>query len=200
LRAQDVHCPDVAIGGVGPWDYNDPDINTPTGADPMGRLKRVENVHFKPAFEQLIGGPEQLTADITYTLRAIPNHYRALLALSRLEHRLGDRLPKLQTEEKPTAECYFIRAFRFRPDDPKVLMAYGMHLQTRKRYKEALASYERAESLGISSSQFWYNYGLLMFELKDYEKSAEYAERAYSGGWPLPGLANKLKAAGHPLK
>src|SRR5690349_7318093 len=153
----DTYCPDVGIGGVGPWDYNDPDINTPTGADPMGRLKRVENVHFHPQFEQLIGSPAQLEADITYTLRAIPNHYRALLALSRLEQRTGGQLPGFKTDKSETAECYFIRALRFRPDDAKVLMAEGMHLHSRKRYKEALASYERAETLGISSTQFWYN-------------------------------------------
>jgi len=196
----DTYCPDVGIGGVGPWDYNDPDINTPTSADPMGRLKRVENVHFHPQFEQLIGSPAQLEADITYTLRAIPNHYRALLALSRLEQRTGGQLPGFKTDKSETAECYFTRALRFRPDDAKVLMAQGMHLHSRKRYKEALASYQRAEALGISSSQFWYNFGLLMFELKDYDKAAEFGERAYSAGWPLPGLANKLKSVGHSLK
>ncbi len=75
-------------------------------------------------------------------------------------------------------------------------MAQGMHLHSRGRYKEALASYKRAEELGNNSITFFYNFGLLWFELKDYDHAVEYAKRAYDGGWPLPGLANKLKSVG----
>ena len=34
------------FGDIRPWDYADPSSSVPTGADPMGRILRVENVSF----------------------------------------------------------------------------------------------------------------------------------------------------------
>ena len=39
-----------------------------------------------------------------------------------------------------------------------------------------------------------YNLGLLYLKAKDYDKAAEYADKAYALGFPLPGLRNQLAA------
>ena len=38
--------------------------------------------------------------------------------------------------------------------------------------------------------------GLAYFELKDYDKALEAAQKAYGAGFELPGLRNKLQEAG----
>lgn len=182
-------------GGYGPFDYHDPENKVPTGADPMGRIRRVENVHFRPETEFLqVRNVERLASDIQYTLNIFPNHYRALLSLSRLELKLGGRLPANSNGRGP--ECRFEYAFNFKPDDPYVLMAYGMHNHLRKRYAEALDAYRQAEAMGIDETQFFYNFGLLQFERGDYEQAMAYAKKAYDRGFQLPGLRNKLQSVG----
>jgi hypothetical protein len=49
--------------------------------------------------------------------------------------------------------------------------------------------------MNSKSPELHYNYGLLLTQLKDYEKARKHAKKAYDGGYPLPGLKNQLKAA-----
>ena len=44
-----------------------------------------------------------------------------------------------------------------------------------------------------------YFLGLVLFDMKDYERAREYASRAYEIGYPLPGLRDKLARAGYAL-
>jgi len=190
---------------IGPWDYADPSSSVPTGADPMGRIKRVENVHFQQAMEALdlkLFSIDRLTGEFSYTLRMLPNHPRALLAMSRLENRAGGKLPQRSattTSPKITANCFFDRAIRFRPDDKAVRMVYGIHLHQRGKLKEALAEYQLAESLGEESGNLYYNIGLLHADMKNWDKAYEYGVKAEHGGLMLPGLRGKLEKAGRPL-
>jgi hypothetical protein len=50
--------------------------------------------------------------------------------------------------------------------------------------------------LGEDNPNTNYNIGLIYFDLKDYEKSLSFAQRAYGSGLPLPGLRDKLKRVG----
>lgn len=190
---------------IGPWDYADPSSSVPTGADPMGRIKRVENVHFKPDIRNLNTKKYsilQLTAEIHYTLSLFPNNPYALNAISRLEQMAGGKLPQNTVTPyipKITADCFFDRATRFRPDDKAVRMVYGMHLQKRGKLKDALAEYERAEALGEESASFYYNFGLLHADMKNWDQSHTYAVKAQQAGLMLPGLRSKLEKAGRPL-
>lgn len=182
-------------GGYGPFDYQDPENKVPTPADPMGRIKRVENVHFRPETEFLqVRNVERLASDIQYTLNIFPNNFRALISLSRLELKLGGRLPP--NSNGKSAECRFNYAFDFKPDDPYVLMAYGIHNHLRKQNKEALQAYKQAEALGLDATQFNYNFGLLYFDLGDYDNALLYAKKAYDAGFQLPGLKSKLQSIG----
>lgn len=190
---------------IGPWDYADPSNNIPTGADPMGHVKRVENVHFTPAMQLLDlkrFSIERLTGEFHYTLRALPNHPGALMAISRLERMAGGKLPQrgiTPFTPKITADCFFDRAIRFRPRDKMVRMVHGMHLHQRGKLQEALAEYERAQSLGEDSPNLNYNLGLLHAELNNWDKAYEYGEKAQRTGFMLPGLRAKLEKAGRPL-
>lgn len=191
---------------VGPWDYADPSSSAPTGADPMGRIKRVENVHFHPEMKNLntkMYSIDRLTAEIHYTLRVFPNHPDALNSMSRLEKQAGGKLPQSSaTIFTPlvSSHCFFDRAIRFRPEDKKVHLVYAMHLHRNGKLKEALGQYELSEKLGEDSSSFNYSFGLLYADLKNWEKAFEYAHKAYSSGLDLPGLRQKLERAGYKIQ
>lgn len=192
-------------GDIGPWDYFDPSSSASTGADPMGRIKRVENVHFKQGIRSLNikqNGIEQLTAEITYTLSVFPNHPEALLAITRLEKMAGGKLPQRSADiykPKISAYCFFDRALRFRPDQPGTRFTYAIYLHQQGKYAEALHHYQFAETEFENNLFFQYNMGLLYSDMKNWTKAAEYAERAYSGGAVFPGLRQRLEKAGYNI-
>jgi tetratricopeptide (TPR) repeat protein len=127
-------------------------------------------------------------------LRAFPNHHRALYLIGEYQ---------LRTKRSPppnanySAECYFERAIAFRPADGAVRMIYGGFLHRKGDLQAALAQYRAALARLPDFPELHYNLGLLLVDLKDYEGAWEHAAIAYRGGYPLPGLRNKLQAAGH---
>ena len=192
-------------GNIGPWDYHDPSSRVPTGEDPMGRIKRVENVHFKPKWEFI--DPKEPSEEIgnqtIYTLLVFPNHPRALWTLSRLEKQRGPLknysyqnsiwVPRL------TADCFFDRAFRFRQDQAITWMLYGMHLHSRGNLKDSKGAYGKAEELGEDSTPFHYNYGLLLADAREIDAAEAHARIAYARGYPLKGLKDRLKKLGRDI-
>lgn len=195
------------------WDYTDPGNWVPTGDAPQTRIKLVENVHFTPKVEQLIRGhtEEDPLGDISYTLTRFPNHTRALWALSRYWRMTGTekswrnygdpikRSSLIMAEVRgwpPTAECAFDRAIRFKPNDSAVRMVFGMHLHVTGKQTEALEQYKEAERLGLNSTEFRYNRGLLHFDMGNFDAARKDAQAAYAKGYPLPGLKDKLKGVG----
>ncbi len=180
----------------GPLDQNNfrrpIDVNDPNDS---GKVNIVVKHHFTPEVAALIRGETaKLPGDIHYTLRHIPNHYEALDAMARFQLRnpgLSDRYW--------TADCYFERAFAFRPKDARLHLLYGTYLHRAKRLPQARTEYESAEKLGLESSELDYNLGLLHYDVGDRKKSAEYARRAYAAGYPLPALRDKLRKAGYSI-
>jgi tetratricopeptide (TPR) repeat protein len=180
----------------GPLDQNNfrrpIDVNDPLES---GKVNLVVKHHFTPEVAALIkGSTAELPGDIHYTLRHIPNHYEALDAMARFQL----RKPGL-SERYWTVDCYFERAFAFRPKDARLHLLYGTYLHRAKRLPQAQTEYGRAEELGLRSSELDYNLGLLYFELGERGKSAEYAQRAYAAGYPLPALREKLRKAGYTI-
>jgi len=184
-------CPTLRHG-YGPFDYR-------SATNEQRYL--VESAHFFPDVENLkrnaihpnrgyivIPGSE-----IDYTLRAFPNHPRALLALSRLS--LRDKTSQPQGTKAPVV-CYFVSAIRFRPDDGLVHVIYGTHLLRSGDTKGALEELKKGEALSEENASVHYNLGLAYFELKRYPEALASAQRAYALGFPLPGLKEKLKKAG----
>lgn len=186
--------------GYGPYDYYDPKSSSPTGADPMGKIKRVTNVHLSQKMLLLTGratGP--ISADLDYTLRAIPNHPEALNLASRLELRLRSRTNSalLRDEKmKRSADCYFQRAFKF-ASSSETYAIYGVHLHRSKQYEEAKSAYQKSIEMGLKSANIHYNLGLTLVRLKEYALSEKHAHIAYQLGYPLKGLEKQLKTAGY---
>lgn len=168
--------------GYGPFDYR---------AD-KGKLGIVEQYHFGPEQENLtkkVG----LGSNIDYTLRAFPNHHRALMSMMKLGAR--EKAAKVKGADY-TVECYMVRAETFRPDDAMVKVIYGLYLMQSGRPKDAVGKLESARQIDSQNANVNYNLGLAYSDLKQYDKALESAHRAYAAGFPLPGLRDKLKRAG----
>lgn len=182
-------CGDVFTNAVGPFDYTDP-------SDRAAQLAIVEKHHFNSDVESLERGisSSNLLDDIAFTLRVFPNHHRALNAVARYELEKGGIPPEGKVL---SAECWFDRARRFKPDDGTVWLIYA-NLKARKNdVDEALEAYGRAQELMPDNPEVHYNLGLLYFKLGDYEKSRAHARVAYEGQYPLQGLRRRLGEKGY---
>jgi hypothetical protein len=157
-------------------------------------LEIVERAHFTPNVENVITGQTGLIGgDLDYTLRASPNHHRALMSLIRLgEKHKSERPPGLRY----SIPCYFNRAIRFVPDDEVVRMIFAIYLVKKGKNKEALDELTYAKDRGADDANFNYNLGLVYLSLGKYDEALIYAHKAYIAGFPLPGLKDKLKRAG----
>lgn len=169
----------------GPYDYR---------TDRGSTLSIVEGAHFTPEVEALTRGiTGTLGAELNYTLRAFPNHHRALLALIRYGKRTKSPQPQgLQF----SVECFLDRAVRFRPDDTTVRMIYANFLFDSARPAEAEAQLQKVESLAGDNPFTYYNMGLIYMERKNFDKALVQARKAYALGFPRPDLRDQLKAAG----
>lgn len=157
------------------------------------QIQLVEKFHFTPKVEALLAGESSpIPDDLHYTLRHIPNHPRALDAMSRWQ--VANRRPA--TAAYWEAECYFERAIEFRPEDATLYLLYGIHLHRKKELDAALVQYQEALRLEPDRAETHYNIGLLHFDRKDYAAARAAAIRAYELGYPLAGLRNRLKRVG----
>ncbi|MEO5933416.1 MAG: tetratricopeptide repeat protein [Duganella sp.] len=165
-----------------------------TNADDREGLGVVEQFHFTPDVEGLVKGTSgPLGGDIGYTLEHFPNHHRALGAMTRLALRDKNRKPNGASY---TIDCYFERAIQFRPKDAKVRSLFGSYLLALGQADAALDQLEQAAALKPDNPTAHYNLGLIYLKKKDYDKARASADKAYGMGFPLPGLKNKLVAAG----
>jgi tetratricopeptide (TPR) repeat protein len=177
-------CGDI-VSSFGPFDYRTADRST---------IKLVEDFHFTPQVERLVHGQTgSIEGDLSYTLRAIPNHHRALLAMANL----GIKLQKPKLRDSPySVTCWFERATRFRPDDGSVRVILGYYLGRTGNPSAGIDQLRQAIEMGAESGNAHYNLGLLLFEVKEYDAAAREAKLAASLGFPLEGLKRKLVAAG----
>ncbi|MFN3239348.1 MAG: hypothetical protein ACE37D_20160, partial [Pseudomonadales bacterium] len=164
------------------------------------KLKVVENYHFRPETEALMGGGAGLypSGGIDYTLTVIPNHHRALNSAIRLHFQLALRSGRIDPKEalRSPAECYLQRAVNYAPGDATSHMLYGVMLHRSGRMEEALVEYRIAMKLAPGAPVIEYNYALALADKGQYADAKQIATKLYDGGYPLPGLKNKLKAAG----
>lgn len=187
-----VGCP-ILQHGYGPYDYR---------TASKQQLALVEGAHFFPNVENLRDGtphpnrgyPIVAGGEIDYTLRAFPNHHRALLALSKLAQRDKSERPK---GVKAPVDCYFKAAMNFRDDDSYVYLIYGIHLSRSNRMAEAIEYFDKAKALGDDSANLHYNLGLAYYHAKRYPEALSEAHQAYAAGFPLDGLKNLLARSGH---
>jgi tetratricopeptide (TPR) repeat protein len=183
-----VPCSNLGRGTeYGPYDYTQ-------RASYMGNLKLVEEYHFGPQVERLLAGQNNVDpiGDIDYTLRAWPNHHRALNSVIRLRLRSGSNAVYYQKSGYGPAECYLQRAVNYSPKDAMVRMLFGILFHRMERYEEAMSQYQIAEKLQPKDLQIKYNLGLLMIDMEKLEEAAAYAAEVYQADFPLLGLQRKL--------
>ncbi|MGK5065123.1 ABC transporter permease [Janthinobacterium sp. LB3P112] len=178
-------CPPYIKGTTG-GDY--------TSAEDRSGLSVVEKFHFSRAVETLTQGMTgSLGGDISYTLEHFPNHHRALASMAKLGLRLKSAQPH---GARYTVSCYFERAIAFAPHDVTARMVYGNYLLATGQDAMALEQLDSASRLAPEQATIQYNLGLMYVKKKEYDKASAHAQKAYALGFPLPGLKNKLKAAG----
>jgi tetratricopeptide (TPR) repeat protein len=176
------YCGDLA-NAYGPFDY----LKRNEFRD---NFSLVESAHFTPEVEKLIrGNTATIGGDLDYTLRAIPNHHRALASIAKLG--LREKTTRVNGT-KWSVECYFDRAIRFRPDDAGVRNLYGGYLYKLGRMNDAIDQLGEAVKLDPENGTANHNLGLVYFENKNYEKAAFHAKKADALGFPLPGLKKRL--------
>lgn len=158
------------------------------------RLSIVEKVHFTSEVERLVkGATSQFVAgDLGFTLRAFPNHHRALIAMVRLGEKLRSAQPPGSIY---SIECWLDRAVRFTPGDAVVRMVYANYLKTHSRTSEALEQLKHAIAAAGESAFTHYNAGLIYLEMKQYDLALAQAHLAYGMGFQRPELRDRLKSA-----
>ena len=159
------------------------------------RLPVVLSYHFTPAIESLIEGTTSasVAGDLDYTLRAIPNYPRALIAMMRLAERKKTDMPR---GARYPVDCWFQRAITFRPDDAIVRMIYSTYLNSKKRVADANAQLEAATAYAKDNGFTHYNIGLHYFDLKNYDKALVQAHKAISLEFTRTELKTQLAKAG----
>jgi tetratricopeptide (TPR) repeat protein len=196
LHAQDVtsnlsaECGGPTISNAyGPYDYTN-------SQHVANKLPIVERAHFTAVVESLKAGATGVLpgGDIDYTLRAFPNHHRALDAMGRYHLQYPNTLRPPGASW--SADCYFKRALAFRPKDWTVHMIYGIYLVREGRKNEAEHFYLEAIELQPGSAEAHHNLSLLYIELKKYELARDHAAKAYELGFPLRGAESKLRRLG----
>jgi tetratricopeptide (TPR) repeat protein len=193
--------------GLVPWIGNDAEGRKCDGGQPefgpydylhrnqlTEQLAVVERFHFDENVENLRKGiSDSAIADVDYTLRAFPNHHRALQSAVKYRFR-QKRWPKNSKSSK--AECYLRRAIEFSPNDPTLqpLLAYVLHRLNKPQM--AMPVYRKAIEEQPSNIMLQYNLGLALTDLKRYGEATKVANEVYAADFPLPGLRNRLIAAG----
>lgn len=177
--------------GYGPFDY--------TNQKHRGQnLRIVEHGHFTKDVETLSKGiSSYLWADIDYTLRAFPNHHRALYAMARYQL----KTPRNDSAEFPPVECYFQRAMAFKPSDYRVMQLYANYLTKKDQLKMAESIYKRALTIYNVPLDINYALGILYVDMNELDKAVEQAKIVYGRGFKKTKLARKLKKANRwPIK
>jgi len=168
-------------------DYLDP------GA--QSRIRGIERNHLNSDVESLTRGQSSgVGGDLRFILNTIPNHHRAMYAMMRLA--LRDKTDRPAETQPYTVLCWLQRATVYSPEDGQSYLVFGVYLARLGQKQAALEQMLQADKLIPGDANVAYNLGLIYVDLKDYENAREYAKRAYDGGFPLPGLRQKLVQAG----
>lgn len=183
-QSSDGSCGNPFVNGFGPYDYR----------HDVDKRKIVEDYHFTARVEALIAGVSaSVGQDIDYTLRAFPNHHRALVAMMKLGARTRkDQPPGTQF----SVDCYFRRAVQFRPDDQVSRLLYARFLTSSKRQSDALLQVDKAIEGAKDNALTQYNAGLVLLEMGELDRAVTQAHRAAALGLTRPDLETQLRAAG----
>lgn len=188
-------CGDIT-NHFGPYDYRNHAGSVDFKTNKNNPLYLVESTHFRPEMEALVRGREggEVGPELDYTLRAFPNHHKALDAMVRLSEKLKMDPPRFV---RYSVDCWFVRAIRFRPDDTIVRMIYATYLGKRKRVPDALSQLEIVASAAKDNPFTHYNIGLIYLDLNVFDRALAEAHISYELGMQRTELRDKLTSSGH---
>lgn len=182
----------------GPFDYRNEVGTQDYKKNPNNPLYLVESTHFRPEMEALIRGGQGANSPVgpefDYTLRAFPNHHRALIAMVRLAEMQKVDPPK---GARYTVACWFERAIRFRSDDHIVRIIYATYLNKAARREDAIRQLEAAAKLAKDNAFSLYNIGMVYADMEMFDRALEYAHASEALGMQRTELKDRLVAAGH---
>jgi tetratricopeptide (TPR) repeat protein len=183
-------CPAVNADPNNIRDYRMRDSNS---TQKWGIEDNIAN-HMGPVIARMRAGDysRRVMEDINFTLVHWPNHLVALQALVKYDLAGG------KSYEFPSVACQFARARQYDPDDVAVVLVEAYYHWKKGDTAGAIASYQEALKIDPDSADAHYNLGLMYLNQRNYVKANAEAQIAYGAGYPLPGLAEKLAAAGYP--
>lgn len=169
-------------------DYNQMSSNPKDARD----LRYHEYYHIQPATKHMEAGKLNMDVmnNLHFVLHKVPNDHRALSLLLQWD-KAGGQDPRY----KPPV-CYFIWAQEFAPTDDLVLKYGGLLFYSHGDIERASRWWGEALKLDPGSTEVHYNLGLVAFDQGRYEDARKHAQVAYSGGYPLAGLRDKLQSVG----
>ncbi|UXH80153.1 hypothetical protein [Roseateles amylovorans] len=178
----------------GPHDYRDwkdlPQIDPVTNE--MSPLQLVEGAHFIDSCEALVRCKRgAIGADLDYTLRAFPNHHRALVSMMNYGELTKRAKPP---DARYTVDCYFQRALLWRPKDTIARLIYVTYLNNNKRQADAKRQLEEASRQVGDSAFTIYNVGMVALDLNEIDMAVDAARRSYGAGMRHPALKQRLQA------
>lgn len=169
---------------IGPFDYREP---------PPDALYMVEMAHYTEEVAAGVkGNTGAIGGDLDYTLRAFPNHVKALTTMAMVAARM--KVNQLTSARYPV-ECYFERAVRFKPDDGMAWGAYGKYLYGVGQEERAMPLLKKAHDMAPDNPSVNYNLGIAYFRAKQYDLAVKHAKAAYQHDFPFDGLRNMLVGA-----
>jgi tetratricopeptide (TPR) repeat protein len=169
---------------MGPFDYREP---------PPDALYLVEMAHYTEEVAAGVkGNTGTIGGDLDYTLRAFPNHVKALTTMAMVAARM--KVNQLPGARYPV-ECYFERAIRFKPDDGVAWGAYGKYLYGAGQEERGMPLLKKAYEMAPDNPSVNYNLGIAYFRAKQYELAVKHAKVAYQHNFPFDGLRNMLVGA-----
>jgi tetratricopeptide (TPR) repeat protein len=135
----------------------------------------------------------QANTEMAYTYERIPEsspiYASVAVNMARVTAAMG------QTEEAVKIVEHAVSAH---PDDPRPYIGLSVLYRDLKKLDQARDALLRGDTAtGGNSAEIHYTLGLIYFELNDFDHSVEYAQKAYAKNYPLPGLQDKLRRAGH---
>ncbi|MBI3350405.1 MAG: hypothetical protein HY020_24805 [Burkholderiales bacterium] len=176
-------CGSLVNYAYGPFDYR-------SASNDQKSL--VEGAHFTPGVEMLqTRKTGAFGHDIGYTLRAFPNHPRALVAMQRLV----EKEKRNPAEGAPyTIDCFYERALRFQPSDYLVRLLFATFLVSRGESTEVGRHLAYVSDTQADNPFAMYNVGLIYFDMKNYDQALLYAQKAMKMGLMRGDLKAKLEA------
>jgi tetratricopeptide (TPR) repeat protein len=207
---------DANYGQFGPYDYYKP---------PAGALQLVERAHMGAviASDRHQGNWCAYYGNLDYTLRAIPNHPKALVLMAEYldvrapcsnNNALSSSSGKSPLElaaaieagswHERTADYYFQKGIGYKPKDaPKstvdyaeTRVLYGKYLYSHGRPEDAMNQFKEAIKREPRSAEAHYYLGLILFEKNDTEAAKQHIQTGYKIGQPPAELKQKLISIG----